>query len=92
MVALTVVLTAGGALAGFRIAYRLDAATSAGMAVFYGLLFAAVLAGTRLARGIRLREPGSGQGLDVDGVGGSRSQREHLGPAVDQHAQGSGER
>lgn len=55
MIAVTVVLAAGGALAGFRIAYRLDAATSAGMAVFYGLLFAAALSGTRIARRLRLR-------------------------------------
>ena len=55
MIVLTIALAAGGALAGFRIAYRFDAATSAGMAVFYGLLFAAVLCGTRIARRVRLR-------------------------------------
>lgn len=50
MIALTVLIAAGGAFAGFRISYVLDAATSAGMAVFYGVVFTAVLAGTRLAR------------------------------------------
>lgn len=50
MLALTAALAVGGALAGFWIAYALDAATSAGMAVFSGLLFAAVYAGTRLQR------------------------------------------
>ena len=57
MIVLTIAFAAGGALAGFRIAYRFDAATSAGMAVFYGLLFAAVLCGTRIARRVRLRGP-----------------------------------
>ena len=35
-------------IAGFWIAYVLDAATSAGMSVFYGLVFVAALASTRL--------------------------------------------
>lgn len=56
MIALTAAIAGGGALAGFWIAYWLDAATSAGMAVFYGLLFAAAFAGTRMAR--RVRAPG----------------------------------
>ncbi len=41
---LAVVIAAGGAAAGFVLAYVLDAATSAGMAVFYGAIFAVVLA------------------------------------------------
>ena len=50
MMTLTVIIAIVGAVAGFWVAYVLDAATSAGMAVFYGLMFAAVLAGTRLAQ------------------------------------------
>ncbi|UFU06478.1 metal ABC transporter permease [Ruania halotolerans] len=44
LLGLTAVIAAGGAAGGFGIAYVLDAATSAGMAVFYGAIFAAVLA------------------------------------------------
>ena len=43
MIALTMVFAAGGAIAGFWIAYVLDAATSAGMSVFYGVVFVIVL-------------------------------------------------
>lgn len=50
MMTLTMIIVIVGAVAGFWVAYVLDAATSAGMAVFYGLMFAAVLAGTRLAQ------------------------------------------
>lgn len=50
MIALTAAIAAAGALAGFWIAYTLDAATSAGMAVFYGLLFIVAVTATRLAR------------------------------------------
>ena len=39
MIGVTVVISATGAFVGFWIAYQLDAATSAGMAVFYGMLF-----------------------------------------------------
>lgn len=55
MLWLTVVFAGGGALAGFWIAYITNAATSAGMAVLYGLLFAIVFAGTRIARGAQRR-------------------------------------
>ena len=55
MLALTALFAAGGAVAGFWIAYYADAATSAGMAVFYGLTFVAVLTGTVLARKRRHR-------------------------------------
>lgn len=48
MIALTVVFAGGGALAGFWIAYLIDAATSAGMAVFYGIVFVIVLVATRI--------------------------------------------
>lgn len=50
MITLTVVIAAVGAAVGFWLAYVLDAATSAGMAVFYGLMFAVALAGTKLAQ------------------------------------------
>lgn len=39
MIVLTVAAAVVGALAGFGVAYFLDAATSAGMSVFYGFLF-----------------------------------------------------
>ena len=55
MMGLTAAVAVVGALAGFWLAYRLDAATSAAMAVLYGALFLLVLAGTRVAR--RLRAP-----------------------------------
>ena len=50
MILLTMVFAAGGALAGFWLAYFLDAGTSAGMAVFYGLLFTSVFVLTRFTR------------------------------------------
>lgn len=50
MIGLTVVIAAGGAVAGFWLAYVLDAATSAGMAVFYGLIFIVVLTVTTWMR------------------------------------------
>lgn len=56
MIALTAVIAVAGALAGFWIAYVLNAATSAGMAVFYGLVFVIVLAATRLTQRARQRE------------------------------------
>lgn len=56
MVALTALIAVAGALAGFWIAYALDAATSAGMAVFYGLAFVLAFGATRLARRIRRPE------------------------------------
>ncbi|MGO1384102.1 MAG: metal ABC transporter permease [Arachnia sp.] len=48
MIAYTVAVAVVGAVAGFGVAYSLDAATSAGMSVFYGFLFAAALAFVRL--------------------------------------------
>lgn len=48
MIAFTALIAVAGALAGFWVAYVLNAATSAGMSVFYGLLFGAVLMATRL--------------------------------------------
>lgn len=50
MIAATLGIAAGGALAGFWLAYFLDAPTSAGMAVFQGLVFATVLLATRTRR------------------------------------------
>lgn len=48
MIALTAAIAVVGALAGFWMAYLLDAATSAGMSVFYGAMFVAVLAAVRV--------------------------------------------
>lgn len=59
MLALAAGIAAAGALAGFWLAYALDAATSAGMATFYGVAFGAVLLATRLRRP-RRRVRGSG--------------------------------
>lgn len=56
MIALTALIAITGALAGFWIAYVLNAATSAGMAVFYGLVFVLALALTRLAQRARQRQ------------------------------------
>lgn len=56
MIALTAAIAVAGALAGFWIAYVLNAATSAGMAVFYGLVFVIVLAATRLTQRAQQRE------------------------------------
>ena len=53
MIAVTAGIAAAGALAGFWVAYMADAATSAGMAVFYGLVFMTVLAGTLMRRASR---------------------------------------
>lgn len=48
MIAFTALIAVAGALVGFWVAYVLNAATSAGMSVFYGLVFGAVLMATRL--------------------------------------------
>jgi len=53
MIAVTAGIAGAGALAGFWVAYMADAATSAGMAVFYGLVFMTVLAGTLMRRASR---------------------------------------
>lgn len=53
MLVLTGVIAVAGALAGFQISYVLNAATSAGMAVFYGVIFAAVFILVRLGRSRR---------------------------------------
>lgn len=50
MLGWTALIAVCGAVCGFWLAYFLDAATSAGMAVFYGLLFGVVLIGTRLGQ------------------------------------------
>lgn len=63
MIGLTALIAAAGAVAGFWIAYVLDAATSAGMSVFYGLVFLVVLAARRRwSRGLDGAEDGSGTG------------------------------
>ncbi|MGO1537862.1 MAG: metal ABC transporter permease [Leucobacter sp.] len=53
MIGLTVGIAVVGAVAGFWLAYVLNAATSASMAVLYGLVFLAVLLGTHVARRAR---------------------------------------
>lgn len=50
MVLASVAIAAGGAFAGFWLAYFLDAATSAGMAVFQGCVFAVVFLASRSRR------------------------------------------
>ena len=55
MVALTAIIAVVGAAAGFWTAYVLDAATSAGMAVFFGLCFVVALAAVRVRRFVRRR-------------------------------------
>ena len=80
MLTLTALIAAGGALAGFGLAYVLDAATSAGMAVFYGLLFLAVLVVTRATR----TRSSSNSGPDPDGVGGGFAERQGL-PTITDH-------
>ncbi|MCS5478563.1 metal ABC transporter permease [Corynebacterium sp. YIM 101645] len=53
MLAWTLAIAVGGALAGFQLAYRLDAATSAAMSVFYGLFFTLVLLVTQWRQHLR---------------------------------------
>lgn len=53
MLVLTAFFAVVGALAGFWIAYLLNAATSAGMALFYGAMFIAVAVGDKLAVWVR---------------------------------------
>ena len=55
MIGLTIGIAALGAVAGFWVSYVLNAATSAGMAVFYGIVFAIALAGVRLGERRRQR-------------------------------------
>lgn len=50
ILALTAAIATLGSLGGFGLAYAIDAATSAGMAVFYGMLFSLVLAAAVLRR------------------------------------------
>lgn len=55
MIVLTVVIAVVGAVAGFGAAYVLNAATSAAMSVFYGMVFVVALAVDRLLRQYRQR-------------------------------------
>lgn len=55
MIGLTAGIAASGAVAGFWVAYTFNAATSAGMSVFYGTMFLLVLAASRTARNRRQR-------------------------------------
>lgn len=56
MLALTAIIAVVGSFAGFWIAYAFNAATSAGMAVFYGIVFAVTYVGVRLARQVARRD------------------------------------
>lgn len=56
LLAWTVVVAVGGAVAGFAVAYLIDAPTSAAMAVLYGAVFAVVLIAVR-GRDRRRRRP-----------------------------------
>lgn len=53
MILATLVIAASGAIAGFWVAYRVDAATSSGMAVFYGLMFIVALGATQAHKYLR---------------------------------------
>lgn len=66
MLAATAAIAVVGAIAGFWAAYALDAATSAGMAVFYGLVFVAALGASRLVRRLRLRGAGRAPELEPE--------------------------
>ncbi|HLS48518.1 MAG TPA: metal ABC transporter permease [Actinomycetaceae bacterium] len=55
MIGLSVAVAVVGAVGGFWTSYFVDAATSAGMAVFYGLLFVAALVASRVAARRRRR-------------------------------------
>lgn len=55
MICLTVGIAGAGAVAGFWMAYAANAATSAGMSVFYGVVFLLALAASRAARANRRR-------------------------------------
>ena len=55
MLVLTALFAVIGAIAGFWIAYVLNAATSAGMALFYGAMFVTVAAADKLATRVRRR-------------------------------------
>ncbi|MGO1465196.1 MAG: metal ABC transporter permease [Brachybacterium sp.] len=55
MIGLTVAIAAAGALGGFWTAYAVNAATSAGMSVFYGAVFLLALAANRAASTRRRR-------------------------------------
>lgn len=57
MIVFTVVIAIVGAFAGFGVAYMFNAATSAAMAVFYGVVFIAALGGERLIRRRRQQAP-----------------------------------
>ncbi|WFP17435.1 metal ABC transporter permease [Citricoccus muralis] len=58
MIALTLGFAAGGSFLGFWLAYVLNAATSAGIAVFLGLMFTAVLLVRHLLGAQRRRQAG----------------------------------
>lgn len=66
MIILTLVFAGGGALAGFWIAYALDAATSAGMAVLYGVLFILVFLVSRARQRVRRGQSVSGRPETAD--------------------------
>ena len=61
MIAIALAVAGVGAISGFGLAYAVDAPTSAGMAVFYGLLFAATLAARGGPRGRRTSDARRGE-------------------------------
>ncbi|MEM1312955.1 MAG: metal ABC transporter permease [Pseudomonadota bacterium] len=75
MLALTAVFAIVGALCGFWIAYMLNAATSAGMALLYGFMFVSVAVIDAAATKIRRRRRTEGEALaeDASGPGPQRS-------------------
>ena len=74
MLVLTALFAVVGALAGFWIAYFLNAATSAGMALFYGLMFIAVAfidaLATRVRRYRRAEAASGGRHAENAGIKG----------------------
>ncbi|MEM9973303.1 MAG: metal ABC transporter permease [Pseudomonadota bacterium] len=76
MLVFTALFAVTGALAGFWIAYFLNAATSAAMALFYGVLFVAVAVAEKLAtRGSRMRRSLEASHANATGDTGSQTGR-----------------
>lgn len=90
MLGLTALIAVGGAIGGFWVAYALDAATSAGMAVFYGLIFVAVFAAVRLAGRGRHRRIARGASVgsehpDPHAQTVTRAELDHAHPGTREH-------
>ncbi|MDO4791590.1 MAG: metal ABC transporter permease [Buchananella hordeovulneris] len=65
MIGVTLLVAGVGAVAGFEMAYALDVATSAGMSVFYGLIFAVAFAWVQVRKAMRRKRMHAG--LDAGG-------------------------